>query len=263
MSHRRPIPTSARAMTLLEVLLAVTIMASLMGLVASLLGQARSWTDVSETDRVLMRLQRVGEAMRTQWSDRRSSVALDGQGNRVITTPEQLSFLTATPILFPEWPLVAATYRIEPEATRGSSRGLTWRLIYEETRIAGMDALPGDYALDARGAALRDSMVLLAGCAELEWERFGQGERLAEDGASDDDDGQGDDDPGGTPESGPNGASGLAESGLGEDRALDEERRFRWRAFTSRYEGFVPAVRLVGQYEREPIGWVFVIKALR
>lgn len=256
----------SRGMTLLEVLLAVTIMASLMGLVASMIGQAREWTEVSEVDRVLMRVQRVGEAMRSQWTDRRSSMALDERGRRVITTPTELRYLTATPLLFPEWPLVAATYRIEPESTRGTMRGLTWRLVYEEVRVSGMDELPDQYALDITGQALRDSTVLLAGCTELRWERFGRGERVDESGSVPEEEEE--DDKGASPDGSAASGGQASERGARRDRLedpdeLEEEQRYLWREFTDGYEGFVPAVRLVGDYEGERFGWVFVIKALR
>ncbi len=251
-------------MTLLEVLLAVTIIASLMGLVASLLGQARAWTDVGETDRTLMRLQRVGEALRAQWADRRSSVSLDESGSTVAMGPDELTFVTATPILFPEWPLVAVTYRVEADTGTVDRRGLNRRLVYEETRISGMQELPDRHALDAQGHRLRDSMILLDACTELRWERFGRDDRAEEPTSRDD----ARSDPDARteprdPQAEPGVRTGAERTRDVDPEEIEERERLRWRAFEHEHQGLIPAVRLVGEHQGERFGWVFVVRALR
>lgn len=267
-------------MTLLELLLALTIMASVMALLGALMAQAHGWTDRSVEDEALMRLQRVGEALRTQWADRRSAVNLDDNGGKVLTSSTELQFVTATGLLFPNWPLVEATYRIEPDTAHVSSGGLLWRLVYEETRISGMDAPPGEYALDAQGRSMRDSMVLLDRCTELRWDRFGQAKaaelqtqetETSGSTAASDTGARADDGAGGTegstdgsqddqkPKPAP--TSGAAT----EDRqdVSQDDLQFRWRPMEERHTGVVPAVRLVGSRNGERFGWVFVIRALR
>ena len=248
-------------MTLLELLLALTVMASVMGLLGTLMGQARSWTQRGATDQVLMRLQRVGEAMRAQWADRRTAVDLDEEGRKVAATASSLRFLTATGMLFPEWPLVVAEYRIEADTQHFSSGGVLWRLVYEETRLSGMEEIPGAYAVDVRGRPMREAMVLLEACPELWWERFGRGTdadgirgagRRGTEGGGRAVDGGGSD----APEDARGAESGARGAG-------EEERAYRWRPLEEGFEGFVPAVRLVGAHEGERFGWVFVVKALR
>ena len=266
-------------MTLLELLLALTIMASVMGLLGAMMAQARGWTDRSVEDEGLMHLQRIGEAMRTQWADRRTAVKLDDSGKAVTSSSTELSFVTATALLFPDWPLVMATYRIEPDTAHVSSSGLLWRLVYVETRIAGMDQPPSDYALDAQGRSMRDSIILLDGCADLHWERFGRA-KDAEKRAENNADGEGDSPDAGDradktadptsrtasnqsrtdPARQPQPATGANQA---DTTVAKEDMLFLWRPMEDDLDGYVPAMRLVGNQNREQFGWVFVIRALR
>lgn len=245
--------------TLLETLLALTIIASMMGLLAAIMGQADSWTSQGAEDGALLRLQRVGEAMRSQWADRRTSVVLEEDSSAAVTSPDRLSFTTATPLLFPEWPLVVATYIIEPDGSGGWDDGVRWRLVYQEARVSGMDSPPGEYALDVEGRSMFDSRVLLEGCRELAWERFGRAtwmERELEDEDEEgSDDGAREDDA-----AAPLAARGEARPGA---VGIENDRELRWRAFDETVDRVAPAVRLVGEYEGERFGWVFVVRALR
>lgn len=180
--------TSKRGFTLLEVLLATTILAMVMGLAASVWVQMTRWSGVTAE---LQRTQRVDQALRLwsdQWADRRFIEDLPGVSPFGIT-PDEMRFLTATPALFVDAPLVMARYVIEPTRPGQSGAGATYELRYEERRVT--DLAPPSARLQARRArgisvdgepveppkgeelARRQRLVLISGAEELLLERYG------------------------------------------------------------------------------------------
>lgn len=131
----------ARAFTLLELVLALTLLASMTVLIASMWSQARRWGDDNAGDLHAMRLPRVLALVRQQWSDRRTSAPLEASGLTVSARHDRLSFVTATPVLFPGWPLVRATYLIEPDEQRDPRTDAPLqRLVYIEEQVGDVGA---------------------------------------------------------------------------------------------------------------------------
>lgn len=244
-SHHVSSLVSRKGFTLLETILAITILAVLMGLVAVLWGQARTWTDDSADELDAMRITRILHTMRVQWRDRRATdhdrSALDATG----MTPDEVRFVTATPILFPDWPIVRAVYRVEYDPDRGTLSDPRYRLVYSETRLPGGQPDPLG-SLDAAGMQMMQSIILLEDCSVLHWERFGparaEQSRRSRDGESDE-----------------------------EDRRAEDSRRdtasgreaWEWRIFAEQFEDRIPAVRLVGQHGKERFACVLVAAPLR
>ncbi len=152
----------ARGMTLLEVLIATTILASLTVIVAMLWAQTGQWTEETRTHDSALRLQRTLDLLDRQWGARVTNVTLaDGAEGAVIVDGERLEFITASSALFPDWPLVRAAYIARPV---GDASEQSWTLDYEEVRLgttfnAGTEitlgeAPEGDAAIDFRGATL-------------------------------------------------------------------------------------------------------------
>lgn len=244
-THHAPAIVQRPAFTLLETLLAITILSVLMGFVAVLWGQARTWTEDSHKEQSAMHVTRILHTMRTQWRDRRATdlgrSALDATG----MTPDEVRFVTATAILFPDWPLVRATYRIEYDPGRGTLSDPRYRLVYSETRLPGGQPDPLG-SLDAVGMQMTQSIVLLEDCSVLHWERFGLARadqsRRSRDGENED---------------GSQRSEGL--------RREDSPRgdTWEWRIYTEQFEDRIPAVRLVGQYGKEHFACVLVAVPLR
>jgi hypothetical protein len=204
----------------------------------------------------------------------RVAAALDEDGNTVAASPRELNFVTATPVLFPQTPLVSATYRIEPDDLARPGDGPRYALIYVERTISDLAPVKGEdseepRALDAP-AAMSERLVLLRGVKDLRWERFGEADRRAGDALPEDED----DVPGAGNRDDPARERRRAERRRREEAAREptpeeeaartpEERRQKWRAFARPDVLRVPAVRLVGEHEGEAFSWVFVIEALR
>lgn len=290
-------PSRLRGFTLLELLLAVAILSAVFGLVATMWGQASGWDADIEKQGDALRLQRVLAMMKDQWGDRRTGFSMGAEGAPVYITDRQISFSTGTPILFPQWPVVVATYRFEQETEPGR-HGL-WRIVYEESRVSSskvdsgaLDAGTGlawDQGRDPRGRPVRDRVVLLDGLTEMRFERFGpsiefdetvperkRDEKKVEQRA------------GGT--QGDPAASEQPEDGLTE-RERDRIRRQRaeaaetgeapdpglelsptekaamkhtWRPMEEGgYPGIMPSIRMVGELDKERFACVFVVVASR
>ena len=230
-------PASRRALTLLELLLAVTILASTMALVASVWAQAGAWTDDAGRFAGAMREHRTIAVMRAQWEDRRAQAAPGERPVFATTDHTTLSFVTATTLLFPDWPLALVAYRIEPDPDHTSPDGVPWRLVYRETRLTGADGAPEPTALDGSGEPYWRETVLFDNCRALAWERFGPEEAEDED------------------------RERAAEERDGAE--ADEAPVQAWHAYGARYDGPVPAVRLVGERDGKEFGCVFVVRPLR
>lgn len=175
------------AFTLLELLLASAVFGSIAALGATLyLQSTRLGVGSIEADRSLT-LQRVTALAREQWDDRRAMAADDASGLSptvaALFAPGSVTFVTATPVLFPDWPLVLATYSI---AHTDPGSGDTPRaLVYTETRITDPSESPEAVGRTPDGERRSASITLVAPCDELVLERFGpEREPGVEDGTS-------------------------------------------------------------------------------
>jgi prepilin-type N-terminal cleavage/methylation domain-containing protein len=252
MTARRSIPARRRrGMTLLELLLATTILASIMGLVAMLYGHSASWAAGNQEQSDALRLHRVLQVLSDQWATRRriAEPNVIVLGESIDVDDERLRFLTATPILFPEWPLAWVEYRVEVDPEHRGRGGLHRRLVYRETRVVDVGEDPDHRAFGPDGRRLGEAIVLLDDCAELRWERFGPSleelERLlalareGEDGSS-------------------------AERVRAENEETDrEEEPPAWRPIETDYDYPTPAARLVGTLHEEPFTWPVLTAASR
>lgn len=243
----RPAPSSfsRSGFTLLELLLATTILVAITALIAATWGQMQRWNSENAAHRQSMRLHRVLGMMRDQWQDRRTTVAIDENGAEIAASPTRIDFVTATPILFPEWPIVRASYFFEPDPDAPPGSGWRSRLMYQEARVADMSAPPKE-GYDALGLELDRSMVLLSSCEELRFERFGP---RVPDPEEDKPDARG---------------SRLPQAREADDDApINKDEQYRWRAFDAPIEGGSHAIRLIGTYQKESFACVFVVRALR
>lgn len=261
------------AMTMLELILAITILASITALIAALWGQSRDWARDSTEQFRAVRLQRVLELMRAQWDDRRAAIAPKaGAVVSAAALPNSVEFYTATPIIFTDWPLVRAAYRIE--VVRGFDGAPdTYDLVYEEyplrraeqdaalDRDGGRDpaqlttaeqviddqsrggAAGSDGLVRLNGRGVSNRLVLLQGCAQLKFERFGAlgtpVERL--------------------------GVVRTGERSEGERRRGDVDpidAQWKWREYDKPIEEQIPVVRLVGEYQMEPFACILVVNGL-
>lgn len=244
---------SARAMTLLEVVLAVTLLAAMSTLIAALWSQASRWTGDSAGHHRAMRLPRVVEMMRTQWADRRTSARLDGKGATVRSDALSLTFITATAILEPGWPLVRAQYLVERDIQSSRNGQPAWRLVYLEMPLVDLSNPQGTPGVrpeggDARAARSIDSppvrrFVLLSGCSDLRWERFGRHQRLEAPPQADQ----------------PAPRADGTEADPPRVDTTEQEKAVMWREFEREYGGQLSAVRLTGVFEEQPFVCVFNI----
>lgn len=147
---RRP---RVRAFTLLEVLLAIALLGVLGALIATMWSQARDWTLENASAQRVLRLPRLTELLRTQWADRRATVGAGRASEAVRVGPGEVSFVTATPILFPEWPLVSATWRIVGDEDASTPDAERFRLDYEESPVTTFTDPDAEQADGAEGAA--------------------------------------------------------------------------------------------------------------
>lgn len=229
-----------RGLTLLELLIAMTILASITGGIGLFWSQARAWEEDNRAHRDVLRVERVLSLLREQWGAKRALVtegAGDAGGSGVSFGAEGVTFVTARPVLFPGWGLVNVRYAVE-RAIDG-----TYTLVYEESRVLDPTELPeaGAYGVDPRGRPIGDRVVLLEGLDALRVERWGTTDgrvRGALDGIVDDED----------------------EEGLGVNT---DDLAERWRPFDRELEGAVRAVRFVGSVGEEVFSCVLVDGRLR
>ena len=217
------------------------------GLAAVALAQVRGWTHDIRITGGGSRLQRVLEMIRHQWGDRRTGVPVNTKGDSVRPATDRLEFITASGVIYPEWPLVRASYAIEPDRSKGPAHTL-WKLVYEESRVTD----PGAPPKPVDGARERETepneapreMELLAGATELRWERYSTGHD-------------------GEPSLGGSGEQPDAEPGA--KPALKTKDRpdpvAGWKKFKEVFEGDVPAMRLCGVVNGEEFSCVLVIGA--
>ena len=257
----------ARAFTLLELLVAVTIIASVSTLLAALWAQTHRWAAENGSSLRTMRLPRAQEFLRAQWADRRGSFRLTDSGESVAAEPGRLSFVTASPALFPDWPVVRASIIVERDFETPAGAPPAWKLVYEETKLADLESPPkeAESLIAEGGGELVRRQTLLGGLARLDFERFGVGDRSRQKQGSLTDESAP------APRPSAAGARGGNDEAEGEEGLIgpigEEERREedtkRWRGFTQRFRGEMPAVRVVGEYEGEPFSCLFVIAGSR
>lgn len=228
-----------RAFTLLEVVLATAVLAAVSTLAALMFAQARSWNDSNASHFRTMRVARATELMTRQWADRRSAVPVDAAGAKVIATPTELTFVTATPVLHHGWPLVLATYRIEPDSPSPTGER-RFRLLYEESRVSRLaftgDARESQMTNPATSDEKPLSVPLLSGLGAVRFERFGT--RLSQ--------------------------VDVQES-LERGEAVDEKRDLvpGWHLYDRLFKGTIPAVRVTGEQNGKGFACVFVIERSR
>jgi prepilin-type N-terminal cleavage/methylation domain-containing protein len=248
--------TNRRGMTLLEVVLALTIMASLAGLVATLWTQGARWTDERAGHARALRLARALELVRAQWAERRVSLRLDEQGASVQAEAGGVTFITTSAVLTPEWPIVRATYSVEPPphvpATRRS-------LVYTEAPIIDPSAAQGRRRPDAGASTIPERppeappirrVVLLAGVENLRVERFGKAARVE----------AGEDRPAEPVTPAPGDAAAPAGPAIPpRSNATPEEKESRWRPIETSTARPPPALRLAGSFEEQEFACVLVV----
>lgn len=244
-----------RAMTLLEVVLAVTLLAAMSGLIATLWTQATRMSDDGNGQHRAMRLARVLEMLHSQWADRRTSVKLGKGGSSIEIAPDVLTFITATAVLEPGWPIVRARYVVERDYQTGVGVQSAWRLIYEELPIVDLNSPQGRPASSADsvarplGAPREKRVVLLNGCHELNWQRFGRSELLeSEDQPPNPED---------TIEPATNSNSLTASKPKFTPTA--EDKIPQWREIETTYRGRAPAIRLTGIFEEKEFSCVLIV----
>jgi len=238
----------AGAFTLLEVLLAIALLGVLGALIATMWAQARDWTLENASAQRVLRLPRVVELLRTQWADRRATIGNGRASDSVQVFPNEVAFTTATPILFPDWPLVTAVWRVERDGEASNAASERFLLRYEEHPVTSFDEPPQsegeaqEAPEDARNRRQRlasesrvriepRSFVVLRGAESLAVERWGPGYRFE--------------------------SLGLRPSSLRDERNAGKvdadgpvpEGPDAWRAIEPEYEGVPPAVRLSGTHE--------------
>lgn len=131
-----------------------------------------NWQADAADQQERMRLHRVTELLREQWADRRTTTPMEEGGREYTVTDRSIAFVTAMPILFPDWPLVAVSYTIErSDNTIGGTRTA---LVYEERRLTDVNAPPPTNPRDEQGRPLIRRMVLIDGAQDLAWQRFGR-----------------------------------------------------------------------------------------
>lgn len=243
----RTIRSFRRGMTLLEVVLAVTILAAMSGLIASLWTQSERMSRDAMSGRRELRLARVIEMLRSQWADRRTSVRLGVAGESVSVEKETLTYISATPILEPGWPLVRVRLIVERD-DQALGPLEAWRLVYEELPVVDLKSVQATPEArspvgDGRplGAPPLRRMTLLNACTRLEWQRFGRSDALE---AADQ----------------PRDAESTEKPAPERPEIINADDKVRaWRTITEEFTGRTEAVRLAGTIEEEEFSCVFVI----
>ncbi len=243
--------------TLLEVLLAIGLLGVLTALIATAWSQAQGWAMENAGAQRALRLPRVTELIRTQWADRRATVGVGRASESIEVAPGGFSFVTATPVLFPDWPLVHAAWRVARDDEASTPDAERFRLIYEETPVteferpeAKDDGADGGAQVGSRRLALAAqsrasipprTLIVLRACERLSVERWGPEYRAT---------------------------GGLADRRSREEppdpnsEADHEPRAFgpdAWRIIDSSFDGVPPALRLSGVYERKAFECTLIV----
>lgn len=176
-----------RAMTLLELLVALAIMVAIVGLTSALWAQTSGWAADDSLHRSTLRLEHVRSLFERQWDERRPGVRLDdpdGPAQRL--AGDTFEFVTGVPVLFPDAAMVRASYRIE-ETEDSTLTAPRRRLVYVERRVV-TPTHSDARRTDSTGRPMVRQTVLLDDCAALAWseyapvpvrDAFGRGESAA------------------------------------------------------------------------------------
>jgi hypothetical protein len=237
------------AFTLLETLLAITVLASMSLLIAQAYRIAHESVSGGAHMERAVTVQRVLRLAADQWSYRRS-VPLettsddeqpeDSGGPKLL--PDRVGFITATPVINPRWPLVEATYRIVPSRNIESAAPV-WDLVYDERPLASLQAVRQAKNYDV------STLVVLSSCDELRMDRLAP----------------------------PDDPVRQATAAPVSDEEMDgvegdvPNQALAWIPFeinpqaeVSGEDAVAPhAVRIVGRYQGEQFSCVFVVKVLR
>lgn len=266
---------SRRGFTLLELILAITVLATLMALIAAAWRNAGDWTRESEVQRRALLLPRVTNLVGSQWAERRTSLDLDKPGSSIHVGPARIEFVTSLPILDRSLPLVVASYLVENDDSADAPAG-TFRLVYSERAIidtratqrseaaeaerAGASSATGFSRVPGLDAPAPRTTILLERCTELALEWYDNGdearraatrreEELQRQQASD-----------------PQRAAETEGSGETE-RAVAAEKFVppapEWKLIDEVPERLPPAVRIRGVHQGEPFSCLMVIGPLR
>jgi len=130
----------ARAMTLLEVVVATAALAAVGTLVAALWAQTRDWTLENAGHHRRLRVERALTLLDDQWRARARSAPIDrarGRGAAVALAPETLEFVSTTPIFYRESPMVRVTVRLEMPRVQTVGQARTGRIVYTESPDVG------------------------------------------------------------------------------------------------------------------------------
>ena len=220
--------------TLLEMILAVAVLASVAMLGSALWMQSGEASALSQSRERGLHLQRVGALLRDQWADRKV-MTLGGEESRLASGgvsfgPGVIEFTSATPILHPESPLVRVRYLL-----RERDDGLI-DLVYSEQPVLRFGSAETD--LEER----RSLMVLVEGCEAIRMSRFG---------------------PMREPEKDDEAGGRRSEEDREQEMEQRPMRRSVWEAFDEPIQGRTDAVRLDVRYRGEEAVWVFVARPSR
>lgn len=251
---RPPTPGRRRAFTLLEMLLAVVVLSMVGVLVSTMLAQANDLASDNAQRDATLEITRVVRLMNEQWSDRRSTVPMGPGGETYMALPGEIAFITARPILGKDWPLARVRYRIVMDPASVVEPERRYDLVYEEIPVfrAGPESLPEDPQAEPEPVDWEEARrhILLRRCTNLRMERFLPDQQAAEEALG--------------RERGSERGTASRDEESERLAELLEDSVSEWVVFDRVASGRLPpAVRILGEYEGEPFGCVFVGAALR
>jgi type II secretory pathway pseudopilin PulG len=242
------------AFTLLELLLACAVFASIATLGATLYLQATRLGAAPLRAERSLELQRVVTLARDQWDNRRAMALGDDAAERPEAAsiaaqfaPGRVSFVTASPVLFPDWPLVSVTYSIEQTLTAAGEPRFT--LVYAETRITDPSEPPDSAGNTPDGRRRSASIPLVGPCEALTLQRFGPETAPAPD------DGAGD--------TGPAARSVRTSRTAAPTNTTNEPEPADWHVYDGPFDGPVYAVRFVGTLHGDRFTCTFLAEPSR
>lgn len=262
-----------RGFTLLELLLAITVMSIVTALIAVSWRVAGDWASVAAHQRRALQLPRVADMIRSQWAERRTSLDLEKPGQTVFMARGRVEFITSLAVLDRTLPLVIASYVVERDDAPTAPAG-TYRLVYNERavidtrapqRASAPDDAGGHRALDASATSVPGlvqppsrSTVLLSACSELVLEYFDNGEeaRRAAQKREEERRSEAEADAllrGESPEAAKERAELAARSGE------EEEPVTQWKPLEETPESPPPAVRIRGVHQGEAFSCLMVV----